>query len=105
MTTQNKLTTIKQTVQSFLPDARVLLFGSRANGNEDAKSDFDILIITKQTYPPYEKIGWCSKIDKALVKSIQAPVDVLLNSEEEISIKRELPGHIIRWAMKEGVYL
>ena len=34
-----------------------------------------------------------------------APVDVLLNSEEEIVKKSELPGHIIRWAVKEGVQL
>jgi hypothetical protein len=39
------------------------------------------------------------------VKAIRAPVDLLLNSEEEIRQKQQLPGHIIRSVMKEGMAL
>jgi hypothetical protein len=39
------------------------------------------------------------------VKAIKAPIDLSLNSEEEISQKRELPGHIIRTVLREGVTL
>jgi hypothetical protein len=39
------------------------------------------------------------------VNAIHAPVDILLNSEEEIRQKQELPGHIIRSVIREGVDL
>lgn len=105
MSNGETLEKIKLTVQALLPGARVLLFGSRARGDEDKFSDFDLLIITPETFEPGEKVRWSSKIGKALVKAIHAPVDVLLNSEDEINIKRKLPGHVVKWAIKEGVPL
>jgi predicted nucleotidyltransferase len=97
--------TIKETVQSCLPGSRVLLFGSRATGDQDIHSDFDLLIVTPKTMAPREKIEWSTRIDRAIVKAIRAPVDLLLNSEEEIREKEQLPGHIIRSIMKEGMAL
>jgi predicted nucleotidyltransferase len=105
MSQQEILNTIKYTVHSFFPDARILLFGSKARGDFKRDSDYGILIITKKTLPSREKITWCSKIDKALVKAVHAPFDVLLDSEEEVTSKKELPGHIIRKAIHEGFVL
>jgi len=48
--------TIKETVQSCLPGSRVLLFGSRARGEQDSHSDYDLLIVTPNTFTPQEKI-------------------------------------------------
>mgnify|MGYP001605716199 CR=1 FL=1 len=41
---------IKTQILSVLPDAQVLLFGSRALGNAHAESDCDILILTQKKY-------------------------------------------------------
>jgi predicted nucleotidyltransferase len=97
--------TIKETVQSCLPGSRVLLFGSRVRGEQDIHSDYDLLIVTPETFTPQEKVEWSTRIDRAIVKAIRAPVDLLLNSEEEILQKLQLPGHIIRSVMKEGMTL
>ncbi len=97
--------TIRKTVQAYLPGSRILLFGSHARGDQDLHSDYDLLIITPETFTPEEKIYWNSKLDRAIVDAIRAPVDILLNSEEEIREKQELPGHIIRSAVREGVAL
>ena len=97
--------TIRQTVQTCLPGSRILLFGSRARGTGDRHSDYDLLIITPETFTPQEKILWSNRLDRAIVKAINAPIDLLLNSDEEISQKRELPGHIIQTAIKEGILL
>lgn len=97
--------TIRQTVQTCLPGSRILLFGSRARGDGDHHSDYDLLIITPETFTSEEKMHWSSRLDRAIVKAIKAPIDLLLNSEEEISQKRELPGHIVRTALREGVAL
>ena len=82
-----------------------MLFGSHARGNADKYSDYDLLIITPKTFTPREKILWSTRLDKAIVEAIKAPVDLLLNSEEEISQKLDLPGHVIRSVVKEGVML
>jgi predicted nucleotidyltransferase len=97
--------TIKKTVQACLPGARVLLFGSHARGDQDRHSDYDLLIITPDTFTPQEKIHWSSRLDRAIVEAIRAPVDLLLNSDEEVRQKQELPGHIIRSAIREGIAL
>ena len=97
--------TIKKTVHFFLPDSRILLFGSRARGNNDIHSDYDILIITPDEQTHSEKLTSGSQIDRAIVKAIHAPVDVLLYSESEILQKEQLPGHIVRSAIREGIAL
>jgi len=97
--------TIRHTVEFYLPGSRVLLFGSRARGEQDRNSDYDLLVITPTTFTPQEKIQWSTRLDQAIVKAICAPVDLLLNSDEEILQKQELPGHIIRSVMREGVML
>lgn len=97
--------TIRNTVQECLPGSRVLLFGSRARGDNDRLSDYDLLVITPATFTPQEKIYWSTRINKAIVDTAHVPVDLLLNSEEEIRQKQELPGHIIRSVMREGVAL
>jgi predicted nucleotidyltransferase len=88
-----------------LPGSRILLFGSRARGDQDSHSDYDLLVITPSTLTPQEKINWSSRLDRDIVNAINAPVDLLLNSEEEVRQKQELPGHLIRTAIREGVTL
>lgn len=62
------LKAIKLILKSIVPDARVILFGSRARGDEKPGSDWDILIILDKpkvepsdfdtiSYPLYE-LGW-----------------------------------------------
>ncbi|HTB30920.1 MAG TPA: nucleotidyltransferase domain-containing protein [Bacteroidia bacterium] len=105
MVTQSIQNTIKSTVRSVIPDARVLLFGSMARGDANKDSDYDVLVIIPNTMPPREKIPWITKIQTALVYALDAPFDVLLNSEEEVKKKVQLPSHIVRTAIDEGVEL
>ncbi|GGA94912.1 nucleotidyltransferase domain-containing protein [Puia dinghuensis] len=44
--TSTILASIKSKVHRVLPDAKVMLFGSRAYGNPTSESDWDILILT-----------------------------------------------------------
>jgi len=57
-TKQQILVSIKSQVQQVLPDAEIVLFGSRANGLFTEESDWDILIlsdkpVTKKINKPY----------------------------------------------------
>ena len=102
---QNISTQIKEVVKSFLPEAKVLLFGSRARGDFDKDSDYDLLIIVKDEIPDREKITLGGRINEKLVKTLHAPFDVLLNSEREVNIYKEFPGHTIRYAVRDGIEL
>ncbi len=97
--------TIKSIVNFFLPGSQVLLFGSRATGQADAQSDFDLLIVTHDTFGPREKMSFENKIRKALVYALDAPFDVILQSKNEVDEKRNLTGHIVHYAMKQAMEL
>ena len=105
MTKQDPLSAIKITVLSLLPDAKVLLFGSKAKSSDSIDSDFDVLVITKNNLSPKEKTSWNTQIHKALVTKLNAPVDVVLHSEEEVNVYKNYFGHIVRYAVKEGIVL
>ncbi len=97
--------TIKQTILSFLPGARIVLFGSHAHGTATDDSDYDLLIITPATLSERDQTNWRTKLHKAVVRAVHAPVDLLLYSEQEAREKCTLPGHIVRIALAEGVTL
>ena len=97
--------TIKHTIKASLPESRILLFGSQVNDKANNDSDYDLLIITPNLFTQKEKLSWSSSLHKAIVKSIRAPVDLLIYSEAEIFEKQKLPGHIVRSAMREGIVL
>jgi predicted nucleotidyltransferase len=100
---QATLHKIKSLVISFLPDSKVLLFGSRARGKANNQSDYDLLIVTTDTLAPRVKMNLENKIRKALIYSLNPPFDVILQSQSEIEEKRNLTGHIVHYAMKEAV--
>lgn len=95
---------IKNTAWSFLPDAEVLLFGSRARRDEKSDSDYDILLITKRSLSPKEKLPLKTKIRKALLL-VGVRSDILIQSKSEIDQKKRLPGHIVRRIISEAITL
>lgn len=44
--------TIELMVNFFLPNVQVLLFGPRARGKFSSDSDYDLLIVTNETFAP-----------------------------------------------------
>lgn len=95
---------IKTTVNHFLPDAEVNLFGSRTRTDANIDSDYDILIITDHLLSPEEKLPLKTCIRKELLRS-GIRTDILIQSKKEIGIKKNLPGHIIRNILKEAIRL
>lgn len=100
----NTLQNIKSEAQGILPGCRVMLFGSRARGEASANSDYDILVILNEKMEIIEKRRYQSLINKALAK-MGILADIIIQSEDEIIINRQLPGHVIHYAMQEATQL
>lgn len=105
MANQKIYNEIKTIVHSYLPDARVLLFGSRAKGVMNEDSDYDLLIIVNNELTLKEKMELESKIDKALVWALDVPFDVILKDIKEIERYKSVKGHIIYYALKEAIVI
>jgi len=104
MTNNQILDTIKTTAHDYLPDAEVLLFGSRARKEERSDSDYDILLIIKTNLTPKEKLPIRTKIRKALLE-LGIRSDILIQSNSEVQQKKNLPGHIVRRILREAILL
>ncbi|HYX08322.1 MAG TPA: nucleotidyltransferase domain-containing protein [Bacteroidales bacterium] len=46
---------VKESIRSIDPDARVILFGSRARGDNKGSSDWDFLVLTSHQVDEYTK--------------------------------------------------
>ncbi len=100
----NTLAAIGEVARAVLPGARVLLFGSHARGQAGPESDYDILVITERTPDMRGKFALKTQIRKQLLeRGIRC--DVLVQNEQEVQRKKELPGHIVRSALRDGVPL
>ena len=103
-TNREILELIKVTACKYLPDAEVLLFGSRARKDASLESDFDILVVTNVDLTPKQKLPLKTSIRKALLKEgIRS--DILIQSKKEVKKKRKLPGHIIKNILNDAVLL
>ncbi len=63
------------------------------------------MIITKQEFSKKEKLISLKNIQTALVNTINAPVDLIIKSEAEVNNAKNLPGHIVKEALKNGIKL
>lgn len=96
------LSIIRNSAISLFPDCKVLLFGSRARNDNSTESDYDFLVITKDTIGIREKRFYKSQLRKELAK-YKIPADIMIESEDEIQLKKGITGHILREVMEEGI--
>ncbi len=95
---------IKTTARKYIPDAEVVLFGSRARMTHDSESDYDILLITHKNLSPRQKLPYKTKIRKELLQS-NIRSDILVQSHKEIEKKKKLPGHFIKTILEDSILL
>jgi predicted nucleotidyltransferase len=100
----DSLLIIRNTVKRLIPDSRIILFGSRARKNNVTDSDYDFLVITKDKIDIHRKRMLKSLMRKELAR-YKIPADILIQSEDEVNIKKEITGHILKQVLSEGVAL
>jgi len=100
----NTLRTIREVAEKIIPYTQILLFGSRARNKNSCDSDYDLLIITQETIDIRKKRTLAALLRKELAK-FKIPADIIIQSNDELDSKKEITGHILKYAYKEGVPL
>lgn len=83
---------------------KVLLFGSRARGDFQNNSDYDILITIDRNISMKHKIKIIEAIRDKLAELLIAS-DIILKSEDEMIYYKDKIGSIVKNALKEGQVL
>jgi len=91
-------------IYEILLNSRILLFGSRARKDNTNDSDYDFLVITRETLDIHKKRTLSSMMRKELAR-FKIPADILIQSEDESNLKKEVTGHILKQVLREGVAL
>jgi len=84
-------------VQGFHPE-RIIVFGSHARGDADARSDLDLLVVCPLKGSRRKMMV---EMDRSL-RGLGLARDVVVLSPEEFERDKEIPGTIARPAWKEG---
>lgn len=90
--------------REILNGCDVYLFGSRARGDNQIDSDYDILLVIKNNMPVKEKIRNRSQIRSLLAKE-KIYADIIIQSEADLKNKKKIPGNIIYYVMPEAILL
>ena len=89
---------VRRLVDSFHPD-RVYLFGSRARGDANNDSDYDILLVLPRLEDRRYRL---SQRAYALLRGIPAAVDVLVWSKEDFDSRLDTPASLPATVEREG---
>jgi hypothetical protein len=83
------------------PDVKIILFGSKARGDDWGRSDYDVIVVSKH----FDAIPWLDRISSVLKnwESID-DVDVLPYTPAEFEEKKR-ESRMVSTAAKEGVLI
>jgi len=80
------------------PEAKVILFGSHARGEQRPDSDVDFLVIEPEVKNRGEE--W-SRLRRAL-GDVEFPVDIVVLDEEVARRRATVPGTMVYHALRDG---
>jgi len=83
---------------------KILLFGSRARGNQRFDSDWDFLIVTENELPWSEKKEIWRTISRSLAK-YHISADILIKSQRQFDFDAEDKGKVTYYAKHEGSFV
>ncbi len=82
MSKEDILAAIKEKIISVVPDANVVLFGSRARGDWHEESDWDILVLTNEEVS-YELDDQLFDVLYPIILEIFNPINIILVNQTE----------------------
>jgi predicted nucleotidyltransferase len=88
---------VEKIVEAFHP-RRIVLFGGRARGEQDAESDVDLLVEMETGLQPLQRR---LAVDR-LFGLRDWPMDVFVYTPEEVEQRRDMVGTLTYAALREG---
>ena len=95
---------LKEMVQRILAignPQKIILFGSRARGNAQPDSDYDLLLIELSNSPRYRRAAKYRRV----LTGIGRAKDIVVWTPSEVAEWRNVPNAFITTTLKEGVVL
>jgi len=89
---------INRILQVIIPD-KIILFGSRARGNNKKDSDYDLLVIKSGIQ---DELLIARKIYRYLI-GVDESVDIMVETPETLEKYKETPGYVYKSILKEGI--
>lgn len=87
---------VRRIVEGWHPE-RIILFGSRARGDADERSDVDLLVIA----PVTDRREAAIAIRRRL-RDLPVAKDIVVATPEEVAERGDLVGDILRPALRDG---
>jgi uncharacterized protein len=95
---------VQAIVQEVAPE-KIILFGSRARGQEGPDSDMDLLIIERDPFGAgRSRRAEMARVRRAL-SSFRVPKDILVYSSDEAAKWGQSTNHILARSLREGKLL
>jgi len=80
---------------------RIILFGSRASGRPDTRSDIDVLVVERGVK---DRVAEMVRLGR-IISPLRIPVDLLVVDEKAFEYWLEVPGNVYYEAHKKGTAL
>ena len=96
---------IDQMVRAVVDTAdpeQVILFGSRARGDEHAQSDVDLIVVEAEPFGPNRsRHRESSRLYRALA-GFRVAADILVYSQDDVEYWRDSLNHVLARGLREG---
>lgn len=106
MEQQKDIAVIKQYIHQVIPyEKEIIFFGSRASGDYDKSSDYDLLVIVQNPGSDRKKLlGFQAKIKRLCAKA-GIDADILVRDRSHTEAMKKFPGNIIHSAIGTGIMI
>jgi predicted nucleotidyltransferase len=92
---------IKETLKDYTIE-KIILFGSRARGDNNKDSDYDVLVILKEDLER-EQLYKLTSITRKDLAELLIPIDILIRPARYVDYMKNKIGNVISYATEEGI--
>lgn len=94
-----KLEEIIDRILKVIQPDKIILFGSRARGESNKQSDYDLMVVSSNVDKEWKVEG---QIYKSFI-GLDVPVDVIVTTPEKLEKHRNSIGYIYKKVLNEGI--